>query len=102
MPYAYAISYTYERIFAVKQAVLVLAIILAVSSPLLAKGAVKAQPEAPVAKGRTVKPAERPVLDRFKTQSIKPSSNRTKGDTSAPRKERSGIELNPWVVPNFL
>ena len=84
-----------------KQVALALAVVMAVSSPLFAKDAVK-QPVAPAAKTRMVKPAERPVLDQFKTQSIAPASNQTDGNAPAPRRERSGIEINPWVVPNFL
>ena len=85
-----------------KQVTLALAFMVAVSSPLFAKDVVKRQPAAPAAKARMVKPAERPVLDQFKTQSIAPASNQTGGNASAPRRERSGIEINPWVVPNFL
>ncbi|MEQ1952350.1 hypothetical protein [Mesorhizobium sp. CN2-181] len=85
-----------------KQVALALAVMVAVSSPLFAKDAVKQQPEAPAAKTRVVKPVERPVLDQFKTQSIDPVPKRTGGNAPAPRGERSGIEINPWVVPNFL
>ncbi|MFI0842396.1 hypothetical protein [Mesorhizobium sp. IMUNJ 23232] len=80
-----------------KQVALALAVMVAVSSPLFAMDTVKQPPAAPTAKTRVVKPAERPVLDQFKTQSIDPAPN---GNAPAPR--RSGIEINPWVVPNFL
>lgn len=85
-----------------KQVALALAVIVTVSSPLFAKDTVKQPPAVPAARARVIKPAERPVLDQFKTQSIAPASTRTDGNTPAPRRERSGIEINPWVVPNFL
>lgn len=84
-----------------KQVALALAVMVAVSSPLFAKDAVK-QPAASVAKTHVVKPAARPVLDQFKTQSIDPVPNQAGGNAPTPRRERSGIEINPWVVPNFL
>jgi len=85
-----------------KKVALALAVMVAVSSPLFAEDVAKQQPATPAAKARIVKPAERPVLDQFKTQSIAPASTRTDGNAPAPHRERSGIEINPWVVPNFL
>jgi hypothetical protein len=85
-----------------KQFALALAIVLAASSPLLAKDRVKQPKTAPAATTQMVKPAQRPVLDPFKTQSIAPASNEAAKNAPAPRRERSGIEINPWIVPNFL
>ncbi|WP_442581337.1 hypothetical protein ACSBOB_04875 [Mesorhizobium sp. ASY16-5R] len=85
-----------------KQFALALAVLLAASSPLIAKECVKKPKAPPAATTQVVKPAQRPVLDQFKTQSIAPASNEAAGTASAPRRERSGIEINPWVVPNFL
>lgn len=99
MSYMYGI-FT-QKDLVVKQVALALVVTVAVSSPLFAMDTVKQQP-APAAKTRVAKPAERPVLDQFKTQSIKPAPKQAGGNAPAPRRERSGIEINPWVVPNFL
>ncbi|PSJ57281.1 hypothetical protein [Kumtagia ephedrae] len=81
-----------------KKLALAFALLLGTSGPLLADTAAKDAGKA--ATPRTVT-ADRPVLDQTKTRSIRQAQE--PADTAAPakRRVRSGIEINPWIVPSF-
>ncbi|MDQ6437772.1 DUF680 domain-containing protein [Mesorhizobium sp. LHD-90] len=80
-----------------KKLVFALGMTLAVSAPAMAASTAKKEP-APAA--RVEKPVKKPVLDQIRTHSIAPATA-TGNATPAPHRQRSGIEVNPWIVPNF-
>jgi hypothetical protein len=80
-----------------KKIALAVALVLGATGSVLAGPAGTAAEKAPVQRPVA---AERPVLDQTSTQSIAPKT----GSPAAPAKPRirSGIEVNPWIVPGFL
>lgn len=83
-----------------KKLALALAVVMAASSPLFAGQATKKQVRSPAAQPQVAKQANKPALDQTRTFSIEPMP----GEAAAPAKPRarSGIEVNPWIVPNFM
>ncbi len=90
----YKIKYVYwKKDRVMKRFVVTLIMVVAASSSLAGEITAKQTPVA-ASKEETSK---RPLLDQIKTYSIR-------RDTDAVRPEprvRSGIEVNPWIVPSF-
>lgn len=80
-----------------KRFVYALAAIVLASGPSLASEARLKQ--APAAASPVV-PSVRPLLDQMKTFSIRRDTDAAKQAPAEPR-VRSGIEVNPWIVPSF-
>ena len=79
-----------------KRFVFALAAVVLASGPTLASEARVKQ--APVAS--QAMPSARPLLDQMKTFSIRHDTDAAKQAPAEPR-VRSGIEVNPWIVPSF-
>lgn len=80
-----------------KRLVFALAAVVVTSGPSLA-GEARAK-QAPVAASQVV-PSPRPLLDQMKTFSIRRDTGAARQTPAEPR-VRSGIEVNPWIVPSF-
>lgn len=81
-----------------KRLIISLAVVATASGPLLAGEApVKQSPAVDSSQAATPR---RPLLDRMKTYSIHRDAE-TAGHATAEPRVRSGIEVNPWIVPSF-
>lgn len=81
-----------------KRLIMSLAMAAAASGPSLAgETPVKQSPAVDSSQAATPR---RPLLDRMKTFSIYRDAETAGHGTAEPR-VRSGIEVNPWIVPSF-